>query len=46
MPESRPVSPPARWTRRRLAGLAVLLFLGWFFYKIGFSSPAHERFID
>ncbi|MCW0205967.1 MdtA/MuxA family multidrug efflux RND transporter periplasmic adaptor subunit [Achromobacter veterisilvae] len=27
MPESRPVSPPARWTRRRLAGLAVVLLV-------------------
>jgi len=27
MPESRPVSPSTRWTRRRLAGLAVVLLV-------------------
>ena len=27
MPDSRPVSPPSRWTRRRVAGLAVLLII-------------------
>ncbi|QKH36338.1 MdtA/MuxA family multidrug efflux RND transporter periplasmic adaptor subunit [Achromobacter pestifer] len=27
MPESRPVSPPTRWTRRRLVGLALVLLV-------------------
>ena len=27
MPESRPVSPPTRWTRRRLIGLALVLLV-------------------
>ncbi|MFY0480847.1 MdtA/MuxA family multidrug efflux RND transporter periplasmic adaptor subunit [Achromobacter marplatensis] len=27
MSDSRPVSPPSRWTRRRIAGLAVLLLV-------------------
>ncbi|PTN52277.1 multidrug transporter subunit MdtA, partial [Achromobacter xylosoxidans] len=27
MPDSRPVSPPTRWTRRRLLGLALVLLV-------------------
>ncbi|MGV8294557.1 MdtA/MuxA family multidrug efflux RND transporter periplasmic adaptor subunit, partial [Pseudomonas aeruginosa] len=27
MSDSRPVSPPSRWTRRRIIGLAVLLLV-------------------
>ncbi|CAB3936043.1 MULTISPECIES: MdtA/MuxA family multidrug efflux RND transporter periplasmic adaptor subunit [Achromobacter] len=27
MPDSRPVSPPSRWTRRRLVGLALVLLV-------------------